>query len=122
MFRRLIANDFKKAFESVDALLTPITPSPAFKIGENQEDPVKMYLNDVFSVTLNMAGLPGMSVTVGLSESGLHLGLQIIDKALDEKTDIKESYALEKQTKFNATPNIKGKLNKYCNNKWTKRK
>ena len=104
--RRLIANDFKKAFESVDALLTPITPSPAFKIGENQEDPVKMYLNDVFSVTLNMAGLPGMSVPVGFSESGLPLGLQIIGKAFDEETVLKASYALEQQAKFNATPNV----------------
>ena len=104
--RRLVANDFKKAFESVDALLTPITPSPAFKIGENQEDPVKMYLNDVFSVTLNMAGLPGMSVPVGLSDSGLPLGLQIIGKAFDEETVLKASYALEKQAKFDATPNI----------------
>ena len=104
--RRLVANDFKKTFESVDALLTPITPSPAFKIGENQEDPVKMYLNDVFSVTLNMAGLPGMSVPVGLSDSGLPLGLQIIGKTFDEETVLKASYALEKQAKFDATPNI----------------
>ncbi|MGB1360747.1 MAG: Asp-tRNA(Asn)/Glu-tRNA(Gln) amidotransferase subunit GatA [Alphaproteobacteria bacterium] len=104
--RRLVANDFKEALNTVDALLTPITPSPAFKFGENQDDPVQMYLNDVFSVTLNMAGLPGMSVPVGLSESGLPLGLQVIGKAFDEETVLKISYALETQAGFNHTPNV----------------
>src|SRR5699024_1970696 len=78
--RRLIADDFTQAYKKCDVLLTPATPSPAFAIGENEDDPVKMYLNDVFTVTVNLAGLPGMSVPVGLSADGLPLGLQIIGK------------------------------------------
>ena len=84
--RRRIADDFDKAFETVDALLTPTAPSAAFGLGENASDPVAMYLNDVFTVTVNLAGLPGVSVPAGLDAQGLPLGLQLIGRPFDEET------------------------------------
>ncbi len=85
--RTLIKRDFEDAYASgVDAILTPATPSAAFAIGEAAADPIKMYLNDIFTVTVNMAGLPGMCVPVGLSSDGLPLGLQLIGRAFDEET------------------------------------
>ena len=98
--RRLIRQDFINAFEQCDALLTPATPSAAFAIGENEDDPIKMYLNDVFTVSLNLAGLPGMSVPAGVDENGLPLGLQIIGKAWDEETIFKVGGVLEDAAKF----------------------
>ncbi|MCB9964364.1 MAG: Asp-tRNA(Asn)/Glu-tRNA(Gln) amidotransferase subunit GatA [Rhodospirillales bacterium] len=102
--RRLIRQDFINAFEKCDALLTPATPSAAFAIGENEDDPVKMYLNDVFTVSLNLAGLPGMSVPAGLDSQGLPLGLQIIGKAWDEETIFKVGGVLENAANFKAKP------------------
>ncbi|MGD9500980.1 MAG: Asp-tRNA(Asn)/Glu-tRNA(Gln) amidotransferase subunit GatA [Methyloceanibacter sp.] len=84
--RTLIKRDFDTAFEAVDAILTPTTPGPAFALGEKSGDPLEMYLNDIFTVTVNMAGLPGMSVPAGLSSEGTPLGLQLIGKAFDEET------------------------------------
>ncbi len=87
--RTLIKRDFEKVFaEGVDAILTPATPSAAFEIGDKElaADPVKMYLNDVFTVTVNMAGLPGIAVPAGLSDAGLPLGLQLIGKPFEEET------------------------------------
>ena len=107
--RRLILNDFKAAYEKCDVLLTPATPSAAFAIGENEDDLLKMYLNDVFTVTVNLAGLPGMSVPVGLSSDGLPLGLQIIGRAFDEETVFKAGHVLEKAAQFNAMPLIGSK-------------
>ena len=72
------------AFETVDALLTPTAPSAAFGLGENSADPIAMYLNDIFTVTVNLAGLPAISVPGGLDAQGLPLGLQLIGRALDE--------------------------------------
>jgi aspartyl-tRNA(Asn)/glutamyl-tRNA(Gln) amidotransferase subunit A len=85
--RTLIERDFEEAFKKgIDAVLTPATPSSAFAIGEKSGDPVEMYLNDVFTVTVNMAGLPGISVPAGLDGTGLPLGLQLIGKPFDEET------------------------------------
>jgi aspartyl-tRNA(Asn)/glutamyl-tRNA(Gln) amidotransferase subunit A len=84
--RTLNKRDFDQAFETVDAILTPTTPGPAFALGEKSGDPVEMYLNDIFTVTVNMAGLPGMSVPAGLSSEGTPLGLQLIGKPFDEET------------------------------------
>jgi len=84
--RSLIARDFKAAFERVDVLLTPTTPGPAFGIGEVVGDPIQMYLNDIFTVTANMAGVPGISVPAGLSSEGTPLGLQLIGRPFDEAT------------------------------------
>ena len=83
--RTLIKQDFERAFENVDVLLTPATPGPAFAIGEKSSDPLEMYLNDIFTVTANMSGLPGISVPAGLSGEGTPLGLQLISKAFDEE-------------------------------------
>jgi aspartyl-tRNA(Asn)/glutamyl-tRNA(Gln) amidotransferase subunit A len=101
--RRRIADDFDRAFERVDALLTPTAPSAAFGLGEPQADPVAMYLNDVFTVTVNLAGLPALSVPGGLNSQGLPLGLQLIGRALDEPTLFSLGGALEKAADFTAS-------------------
>ena len=82
----------------------PATPSAAFGIGAKTADPVSMYLNDVFTVTVNLAGLPGLSVPAGHSEDGLPLGLQIIGKAFDEATVLRTGFALETAAQFKAKP------------------
>ena len=102
--RTKIFNDFVKAFESCDAILTPTCPSPAFAFGEKSGDPVEMYLNDVFTVTANLAGLPGISVPAGLSSNGLPLGLQVIGKALDEAACFRVGGELERAAGFVAKP------------------
>jgi len=85
--RTLIKRDFEECFaRGIDAMLTPATPSAAFGIGEKGSDPVEMYLNDIFTVTVNMAGLPGIAVPAGLDAQGLPLGLQLIGKPFDEET------------------------------------
>lgn len=102
--RAKIAEDFRKAFEQVDALLTPTAPSTAFVIGANEDDPVKMYLNDIFTIPASLAGLPCMSVPGGLGSDGLPLGLHIIGKPFDEQTVLDVSLALEEAAKFTAVP------------------
>ena len=95
--RQLIKNDFDKAFNDVDAVLTPSTPSSAFKIGEKTDDPVSMYLNDIFTVPVNLSGLPAISVPAGYDKNSLPLGLQLIGKAFDEQTILNLSLAIEKR-------------------------
>ena len=102
--RTLIKEDFERAWEKCDALLTPATPGPAFAIGEKSSDPVSMYLNDVFTVTVNLAGLPAISVPTGLTENGLPLGLQVIGKAFEEATVLRVGRALELAATFTARP------------------
>lgn len=102
--RTLIARDFAQAFEKCDVLLTPATPGPAFAFGANADDPVAMYLNDVFTVTVNLAGLPGLTVPAGLASNGLPLGLQFIGKAFDEATVLRAGRALEVAANFSAKP------------------
>ena len=104
--RRRIAEDFTNAWAQCDAILTPATPSAAFQLGDQAKaaDPVQMYLNDVFTVTTNLAGLPGMAVPAGLSAEGLPLGLQVIGRALDEGTVFSIGAALEKAAAFSAKP------------------
>jgi aspartyl-tRNA(Asn)/glutamyl-tRNA(Gln) amidotransferase subunit A len=102
--RTLIARDFAGAFEKVDALLTPATPTPAFALGAKTVDPVEMYLNDVFTVTVNLAGLPGIVVPAGLSKDGLPLGLQLIGRAFDEERLFRIAQALEEAAAFRARP------------------
>ncbi|MEE2525115.1 Asp-tRNA(Asn)/Glu-tRNA(Gln) amidotransferase subunit GatA [Hyphobacterium sp. HN65] len=102
--RRRILEDFEKAFEKCDALLTPSTPSAAFALGTKSDDPISMYLNDIFTVTANIAGVPAMSVPAGLDASGLPLGLQIITPALDEATMFSVGAALEDAAGFNHKP------------------
>ncbi|MFN3313550.1 MAG: Asp-tRNA(Asn)/Glu-tRNA(Gln) amidotransferase subunit GatA [Hyphomonas sp.] len=102
--RTRILQDFFEAFETCDAILTPTCPSPAFAFGEKSGDPVEMYLNDVFTVTANLAGLPGISVPAGLSVNGLPLGLQVIGKALDEAACFRVGGVLEDAAGFVARP------------------
>ncbi|MCS6780666.1 MAG: Asp-tRNA(Asn)/Glu-tRNA(Gln) amidotransferase subunit GatA [Geminicoccaceae bacterium] len=102
--RRRIVEDFEAAFAHCDALLTPTAPSAAFRIGEKSDDPVAMYLNDVFTVTVNLAGLPGISVPAGLSTEGLPLGLQVIGRPWDEATLFEIGLALEEAAGFVARP------------------
>ena len=94
--RRLIKNDFDDAYKNVDAILTPSTPSSAFKIGEKLNDPVSMYLNDIFTVPINLAGLPAISIPAGHDNNGFPLGLQIIGKAFDEQNILNIAYSIEK--------------------------
>jgi aspartyl-tRNA(Asn)/glutamyl-tRNA(Gln) amidotransferase subunit A len=98
--RKLIKSDFDTAFDKVDAILTPSTPTSAFKIGEKTNDPVSMYLNDIFTVPVNLAGLPAISIPVGHDEKGFPLGLQIIGKAFEEQTILNVAYCLEQKINF----------------------
>jgi len=98
--RKLIKNDFDEAYKKVDAILTPSTPSSAFKIGENKNDPVSMYLNDIFTVPVNLAGLPAISIPAGHDASGYPLGLQIIGKAFKEQEILNLAYAMEDKINF----------------------
>ena len=98
--RRLIKNDFNDAFQKVDAILTPSTPSSAFKIGDKSNDPVSMYLNDIFTVPVNLAGLPGISIPAGLDKKGYPLGLQIIGKSFDEQNILNIAYSMEDKINF----------------------
>jgi aspartyl-tRNA(Asn)/glutamyl-tRNA(Gln) amidotransferase subunit A len=96
--RTLIKRDFETVFDAgVDAILTPATPSAAFGIADQElhADPVKMYLNDIFTVTVNMAGLPGIAVPAGLDHQGLPLGLQLIGKPFDEETLFRAGHVIE---------------------------
>ncbi len=104
--RQLIKNDFDKVFNDVDAILTPSTPSAAFKIGEKKDDPVSMYLNDIFTVPVNLAGLPAISVPVGYDKNNLPLGLQLIGKPFDEQTILNLSLAIEKSANFKRKINV----------------
>jgi aspartyl-tRNA(Asn)/glutamyl-tRNA(Gln) amidotransferase subunit A len=100
--RQRIAQDFRDAFADVDAILTPATPSAAFALGEKSGDPVAMYLNDIFTVTANLAGLPALALPAAQDAQGLPLGLQVIGKALDEESVFAVSAALEKAADFRA--------------------
>jgi len=102
--RTLIARDFTDAFQDVDVVLAPTAPSAAFAIGEKMDDPIAMYLNDVFTVPASMAGLPGISVPAGLDGAGLPLGLQLIGRPFDEVTLFRAAKALEDAAKFEAKP------------------
>ncbi len=102
--RTRIAQDFHDAFEGVDAILTPTAPSEAFAKGDKLDDPIAMYLNDVFTVPASLAGLPGISVPAGLSEGGLPLGLQVLGKAFDEETVLRIGHILEAAAAFGAEP------------------
>ena len=103
--RTLIARDFEEAFASgVDAILTPATPSAAFPLGSASDDPVQMYLNDVFTVTVNLAGLPGISVPAGLDAAGLPLGLQLVGRPWEEGEMLAAAQAIEDRAGFVAKP------------------
>ncbi|MFT6071558.1 MAG: aspartyl-tRNA(Asn)/glutamyl-tRNA(Gln) amidotransferase subunit A [Alphaproteobacteria bacterium] len=102
--RTLIRQDFDEAYKKVDVILTPTTPSGAFAKGEPVTDPIQMYLNDVFTVTANLAGMPAMSVPAGLNSQGLPLGLQLITNLFDEETLLRTAHVLERDLGFTARP------------------
>ena len=102
--RALVAQDFAQAFERVDCLLAPTAPSAAFAIGEHSADPIAMYLNDLFTVPADLAGLPAISVPAGLSGDGLPLGLQIIGRPFDEETVLRAAEAMERAAQFSDLP------------------
>jgi aspartyl-tRNA(Asn)/glutamyl-tRNA(Gln) amidotransferase subunit A len=106
--RALIARDFTEAYKKCDVILTPTAPSAAFALGEKQDDPIAMYLNDVFTVPTNLAGLPGISVPAGLSAEGLPLGLHLIGRAFDEETLFRVAGVIETAANFTAKPPAAG--------------
>lgn len=97
--RTLIKEDFEKAFKSVDVIVTPTSPTPAFKAGE-KEDPLQMYLSDIFTISVNLAGMPGISIPCGFTFNNLPVGLQIIGKHFDEESVLKVAYAYEQATEW----------------------
>jgi aspartyl-tRNA(Asn)/glutamyl-tRNA(Gln) amidotransferase subunit A len=98
--RTLIKNDFSDAFKKCDCILTPTSPTPAFKIGERIDDPLSMYLSDIFTIPANLAGLPGISVPAGFTKKGLPVGLQLIAGAFQEETLFRAAHAFEQGTDF----------------------
>ncbi|HEV8457629.1 MAG TPA: Asp-tRNA(Asn)/Glu-tRNA(Gln) amidotransferase subunit GatA [Methylomirabilota bacterium] len=99
--RTLVRRDFQQAFERVDLIVAPTTPNVAFKMGE-KEDPLQMYLNDVFTIPVNLAGLPGLSMPAGFTRSGLPIGLQLIGRPFDETTVLRAAHAFERATDWHA--------------------
>ena len=105
--RTLIMEDFKQAFETCDVLLAPVAPTPAFKIGEKTDDPLTMFLCDIFTLSANLTGMPGISVPCGFSSDGLPIGLQILGKHFDEGTLLNIAYQFEQTTEFHKRkPNL----------------
>lgn len=98
--RTLIKRDFDKAFEKYDAIITPTSPTAAFKIGEKTADPLTMYLSDIFTISANLAGVPGVSIPCGFTKEKLPIGLQILGKAFDEETILKIAYNYEQSTEW----------------------
>jgi aspartyl-tRNA(Asn)/glutamyl-tRNA(Gln) amidotransferase subunit A len=98
--RTLIVEDFNKAFESCDVILAPVAPTPAFKIGDKVADPLQMYLSDIFTLSANLAGIPGLSVPCGFSKDKLPVGLQILGKHFDEEALFRMAYNFEQATDF----------------------
>jgi len=96
--RTLIRRDFDAAFQEVDFIVTPVTPTPAFKLGEKLQDPLQMYLSDIFTISVNLAGLPAISVPCGVSQTGLPIGMQLIGRAFEESTILRAAYAYEQAT------------------------
>jgi aspartyl-tRNA(Asn)/glutamyl-tRNA(Gln) amidotransferase subunit A len=98
--RTLIMDDFNKAFDACDAIVCPVAPTPAFKIGENIDDPLTMYLSDIFTLSANLAGIPGMSIPCGFSAGGLPIGMQIMGNHFNEEMIFKVAHAFEQATDF----------------------
>ncbi|HEY7129618.1 MAG TPA: Asp-tRNA(Asn)/Glu-tRNA(Gln) amidotransferase subunit GatA [Nitrospira sp.] len=98
--RTLICQDFRTAFNEVDLIVTPVTPTPAFRLGEKSEDPLQMYLSDIYTISINLAGLPAISVPCGLSKTGLPIGMQLIGRAFEEETLLRAAHAYEQSTQW----------------------
>ncbi|MDP2800159.1 MAG: amidase, partial [Deltaproteobacteria bacterium] len=98
--RTLIAEDFKKGFDRCDVMLTPVAPTPPFKIGEKVNDPLQMYLSDIFTIPANLAGLPAISVPCGFSAEGLPVGIQLLGNHFAEEKILQVAYNFESETDF----------------------
>jgi aspartyl-tRNA(Asn)/glutamyl-tRNA(Gln) amidotransferase subunit A len=98
--RTLIKRDFDEAFKTVDVIATPTAPTAAFKIGEKTTDPLQMYLSDIFTISVNLAGIPGMSLPCGFTKNNLPIGLQILGKHFDEETILHAAFAYEQATEW----------------------
>jgi aspartyl-tRNA(Asn)/glutamyl-tRNA(Gln) amidotransferase subunit A len=98
--RTLMRMDFEEAFRHVDVIVTPTAPTPAFKIGEKAEDPLKMYLSDIHTIPVNLAGIPAISIPCGFSQENLPIGLQIMGKHFDEEKLLRVAYTFEQNTAF----------------------
>jgi aspartyl-tRNA(Asn)/glutamyl-tRNA(Gln) amidotransferase subunit A len=98
--RALIKRDFDRAFEQVDAIVTPTSPTAAFRLGERTADPLQMYLADIFTISCNLAGLPGLSMPCGFTAGGLPIGLQLLGKPLDEARVLRVARAYERETNW----------------------
>jgi aspartyl-tRNA(Asn)/glutamyl-tRNA(Gln) amidotransferase subunit A len=98
--RTLIKRDFDEAFKSVDVIATPTAPTAAFKIGEKSADPLQMYLSDIFTISVNLAGIPGISIPCGFTGANLPIGLQILGKHFDEEAVLRAAYAYEQATEW----------------------
>jgi aspartyl-tRNA(Asn)/glutamyl-tRNA(Gln) amidotransferase subunit A len=104
--RTLVIRDFDQAFERFDLLVGPTSPTTAFRLGERTEDPLAMYLSDVFTIPSNLSGMPAISIPCGLGPDGLPVGLQLMGKLLDEATVLRAAYTLEQDLVFSARPNL----------------
>ena len=102
--RTLIRQDFDEAFKKCDIIVTPVSPTTAFKAGERVEDPLTMYLSDIFTIPVNLAGLPGLSLPCGFDGNGLPIGLQIIGQPLDEARMLQAAYVFETERKVKKIP------------------
>ena len=98
--RTLICEDFRAAFKDVDVIVTPVTPTPAFKLGEKSEDPLQMYLSDIYTISVNLAGLPAIAVPCGFSKAGLPIGVQLIGRPFEEETLLRAAHAYEQSTQW----------------------
>jgi aspartyl-tRNA(Asn)/glutamyl-tRNA(Gln) amidotransferase subunit A len=98
--RSLIISDFSSAFKRCDLIASPVAPTPAFKIGEKVDDPLTMYLTDIFTLSANLAGIPGMSIPCGFSKNGLPIGLQLLGNHFNEAMLLKVAYNFEQATEF----------------------
>jgi aspartyl-tRNA(Asn)/glutamyl-tRNA(Gln) amidotransferase subunit A len=105
--RTLIREDFSRVFKEVDVILTPTAPTPAFKFGEKSNDPISMYLSDIFTISTNLAGLPALSVPCGFTNSGLPIGMQLIGQAFEESSLLSIAHAYDREHRFGCqSPNI----------------
>ena len=100
--RTLIRQDFEAAFHDVDLIVTPVTPTPAFKFGEKGDDPLQMYLSDIFTISVNLAGVPAIALPCGFSQAGLPIGLQMIGRPFEEETLLRAAHAYEQNTQWRA--------------------
>jgi aspartyl-tRNA(Asn)/glutamyl-tRNA(Gln) amidotransferase subunit A len=105
--RSLIERDFRDAFARCDVIATPTSPTPAFKLGEKTDDPLEMYLSDIYTITANLAGVPALSLPCGLSSSGLPIGIQLIGKHFDEARLLRAAHNLEQALGFNSAPPLR---------------